>query len=88
MRIEMNEKIKELVEQAELTAIIDDSYLDRNVWQSFVEKFAELIVKECTNICNDGVVYSDYTLSSPSYMYYVGRLKCSSDIKKHFGVEE
>jgi hypothetical protein len=42
----MNERIKELAEQAGL-----QPYYDAQEEQ--MEKFAQLIVKECINICND-----------------------------------
>jgi hypothetical protein len=43
----MNERIKELVKESNLVDIIDDAYQERHDWQPFVERFAELIVKEC-----------------------------------------
>jgi hypothetical protein len=43
------------------------------------EKFAELIVKECINVCRSRVGNSDYN---------TGRLHCVSDLKEHFGVKE
>jgi len=43
------------------------------------EKFAELIVKECIQVCNSRVGNSDYN---------TGRMHCASDLKEHFGVEE
>ena len=49
----MNERIQELIDHANLTEVIDDAYQQRNDWQPFVEKFAELIVKECANIVWD-----------------------------------
>jgi len=44
----------------------------------FLAKFAELIVKECTNL----------TLDHKSDDYYNGWLDYRDEIKKHFGVEE
>lgn len=44
----INKRIKELAEQAELIEIIDDAYIERDDWQPFVEKFAELIIRECS----------------------------------------
>ena len=43
------------------------------------EKFAELIVRECIEVCNSRVGNSDYN---------TGRMHCVSDLKEHFGVEE
>ena len=50
----MNERIKELAEQAGITTNIDTDYFekDMNKWVDyFSEKFAELIVKECAEKC-------------------------------------
>ena len=49
----MNERIKEIAEQAELIEIVDDAYQERGTWQPFVEKFAELIVQECSKLVKD-----------------------------------
>lgn len=43
-----------------------------------LEKFAELIVRECTEVCVSRAGNSDYN---------TGRMHCASDIKEHFGVE-
>ena len=76
----MNERIKELAEQCGFKSNPD--IYDRN--QSFdIEKFAELIVRECADICmemaakcaglpGDGALAKD----------------CADWIKKDFGVEE
>ena len=47
----MNERIKELAEQA--TTYIDPSANDGVCWNFDKEKFAELIVRECLNICEE-----------------------------------
>ena len=45
----MNKRIKQLAEQANLE--IDPAHPDHN--QSVLEKFAELIVRDCMLICED-----------------------------------
>ena len=45
----MNERIKKLAEQA--TTYIDPSANDGVCWNFDKEKFAELIVRECAEIC-------------------------------------
>ena len=45
----MNERIRQLAEQA--TTYIDPSANDGVCWNFDKEKFAELIVKECAEIC-------------------------------------
>jgi hypothetical protein len=46
-----------------------------------LEKFAELIVKECVEVCHKMAEDSD------SYVVHDGDT-CAEQIKKHFGVEE
>lgn len=41
-------------------------------------EFAELIIRECIEVCNSRVGNSDYN---------TGRMHCASDLKEHFGVE-
>ena len=44
-----------------------------------VQKFAELIVRECMSMCKTAVGNRDYN---------TGRMHCYDNIKQHFGVEE
>jgi hypothetical protein len=64
----MNEKIRELARQADLYAFVSDESIDPDI-----EKFAELIVRECAELANE-----ETSLPYDSY---------SEKIKKHFGVE-
>ena len=41
-------------------------------------EFAELIERECIEVCTSRVGNSDYN---------TGRMHCASDLKEHFGVE-
>jgi hypothetical protein len=76
----MNERIKELMMQCWNT------YYDQEVngtrfpiVQKFdAEKFAELIVRECIEVCKSRAGNSDYN---------TGRMHCVSDLKEHFGVK-
>ena len=70
----MNERLKQLAEQAGITTNIDTNYFekDMNKWVDyFSEKFAELIVAECTKILADNNEFRGCVI-----------------ISKHFGVEE
>jgi hypothetical protein len=73
----MNERLKELLEEA--TEIHDDR--GTGISHPVVDQkvFAELIVKECIQVCKSRVGNSDYT---------TGRMHCVSDLKEHFGVEK
>jgi hypothetical protein len=64
----MNERIRELAEQQGFTG--PNFYIS----SSELEKFAELIVRECAELANE-----ETSLPYDSY---------SKKIKKHFGVEE
>ena len=85
----MNERIRELAEQAELIEIVDDAYQERGTWQPFVEKFAELIVKECADIINHRADTSADYLDSNKANDHARQVQrdCATTIKQHFGVE-
>jgi hypothetical protein len=87
----MNERIKELAEQA---GMVVGSYANdgSDVWMEglktpgAMEKFAELIVLECMNICAEReedirTRIRDERQAATAYM-------CRAYIKEHFGVEE
>ena len=74
----MNERLKELAEQAwDATAVSPE--FGHPI--SFAEKFAELIVQECVGICRD--IDGEDNIDAKS-----GRQDCAVEIKEHFGVEE
>ena len=77
----MNERIRELVGQAKFMAeeTINKQISKNAELDAFAEKFAELIVRECIEVCKSRVGNSDYN---------TGRMHCMSDLKEHFGVEE
>jgi hypothetical protein len=69
----MNERIRQLAEQAQKVAYYTDGGYTP-IMTLDQEKFAELIVRECADVCQQfGNGGSGYTLSS--------------EIKQHFGVE-
>ena len=90
----MNERIKELAEQAGLlgpSSRVGNSH-------DATERFAELIVRECINICNQAILQNQDTLSNlitydlAEKMIIHGAInqaqKLGKGIKQHFGVEE
>ena len=87
----MNERFQELVEEANLSA--DKTYqfdpkdgFQIQEWDKFrLEKFAELIVKECIGCCEQ--VIGDPVPESVD-TWLDGGLQCIAEIKQHFGVEE
>ena len=76
----MNEQIQKLAEQAEewVCKNYPDAMDDNDEFHAqTMEKFAELIVRECTEIAND------HNSEVEGVTLGVGRA-----LKKHFGVEE
>jgi len=77
----MNERIKQLAEQA--GAGWDHKY-HWYVGSETMQKFAELIVRECVEVCNsvakDRAGYHDREGGDTAY-------SCGDEIKEHFGVE-
>ena len=81
----MNERIKELAEQAGYTPLPGFDFANE-LQEVFLNKFAELIVAECINCCDDIDVIQKH------YLKYgidqeLGASQCIEVIKKHFGVE-
>jgi len=72
----MNERIKELAEQAEDWADSQNFY-ESDYRDYLMEKFAELIVRECVSICKERERPNLY-----------GVREVETTIKEHFGVEE
>ena len=76
----MNERIRELVRESNL-----DMYglgKERHRWEYTVEKFAELIVRECVGVVECGHFLHD---QAPTALF---AKECSGAIKRHFGVAE
>ena len=79
LKPKMNERIQELM--AEVGMSVD--YLTNTKQIVLIEKFAELIVKECAKVCDDLDIDDWGDKSFDDGTYY-----CSRAIKQHFGVEE
>ena len=89
----MNEKIKELAEQAgQMTVLVRNGvpilyyYVKGHGWmaiEQLMEKFAELIVRECAEVC----YHHSEAAGGVDTAFGYGYKDCGNDIKKHFGVE-
>jgi len=77
----MNERIKEFAEQVGFGW--DDKY-HWYVGSRQMEKFAELIVKECADLCSKYGDRVEYNRPNSGYEAW----ECADIIKQHFGVEE
>jgi hypothetical protein len=91
----MNERIKELAEQAGIAVWGDAVYMyhpGNTLDSTVVTKFAELIVKECMNQVREQYlpVLEDELMMKDTHRD--GYVQCGVDsyvaIKQHFGVEE
>ena len=71
----MNERIEGLWWKARI------GYNNQSCDPEVLEKFAELIVRECVAICQD--IDGEDNIDARS-----GRQDCAVEIKEHFGVEE
>jgi hypothetical protein len=83
----MNERIQELLIEAhkQTNGGIYNGHLSE-----WTEKFAELIVQECLQICKDvGIESKEVWNASKDYQEgrQMGAEVCHNMIKKHFGVE-
>jgi hypothetical protein len=77
----MNERIKELAEQASLYARSDNSSMVfENFQKRYTEKFAELIVRECIDIAQDRANFPGYPPNDVNDII--------DEIREHFGVRE
>ena len=77
----MNERIKELMEQAGLY----DFVIESMGINEEMEKFAELIVRECVDrVTSKANGWGDMT----GFAIKESILDCAKDLKEHFGVEE
>jgi hypothetical protein len=86
----MNERIKQLAEQAGATTMQRSGWIDYGTLDLDVEKFAELIVRECLQTCKDvGIESKEVWNASKDYQEgrQMGAEVCHNMIKKHFGVE-
>lgn len=85
----MNERIKELSEQAEKYA--DDNFRGEPTWsEAFESKFAELIVRECvqTLIDNTPERYTNEASEEDWDKGYDRAMKdCVHHIQEHFGLD-
>jgi len=79
----MNERIRELYEQARLYAKTVNADLDPQGWMDeYHEKFAQLIVTECLGIVDDAERGGSNDIWDNAVKFI------RRDLQEHFGVEE
>jgi len=81
----MNERIKELWEQSTGAAVPEEGFYS-SASKYNIEKFAELIVQECMEVCRRGKYDGRDDMSL--IQFNNGIRFCMNAIDEHFGVEE
>jgi uncharacterized protein YutE (UPF0331/DUF86 family) len=80
----MNERIRQLAEQA--TTRIEPTSNSGEGWIFDKEKFAELIVQECADLCNKfGDRLED---ERPNKDLDIVAYECADGLKRYFGIKE
>ena len=83
----MKERIRDLEKQSGI-----DVYslgLDRAKWESKLEKFAQLIVKECAEIATEQGNTAEHSFTATRAKWFrLGAIKSATMIKRTFGVTE
>ena len=84
----MNERIKELAEQSEISRLEYNPYtmMTERIQEFDKQKFAELIVRECALVAKTLPHTPERHWVTDSVTYIP--VHCEQNILKHFGVEE
>lgn len=75
----MNQRIQKLAEQAGIV-IPKDSEYNGHIYRNTIEKFAQLIVRECAQVSENDITDGDACCTNTAD-------RIARQIKKHFGVE-
>lgn len=87
----MNERIEKIGEQVDLLGECTPTRIPGRyvgyITREQIEKFAELIVKECAQRCEEIGFRWHAIDSARASGAKAGAFECATDLKKHFGVE-
>ena len=87
----MNERIKQLAKQAGIEFVYDPTETPMRAfvecWEDEMQKFAELIVKECID-CVRGAGLTDEVAVKNNLGFNDGLSAAVVNVQKHFGVDE
>jgi hypothetical protein len=89
----MNERIRKLAEQAKIEFTYDPTETPMRefveAWSGDLEKFAELIVRECAELIDNKVtITAAETYDEVFVAKFDTKELCAKQIREHFGVEE
>lgn len=90
----MNERIKELGEQAAVFAEVAWAKQTQATWETnkdihtiYDEKFAELLIKDCISVIEAKMPEFNCKEEYDNLIRKAGRLDAIEEIKEHFGIE-
>lgn len=81
----MSKRIEGLIKQCTYTTTTYANGIDESVEEFDKERFAELIIKECTAQIDVAIPDTD---CSSSGAYKTAKIAATSRIKQHFGIKE
>jgi hypothetical protein len=89
----MNERIRQLAEQAGITTNLDTDYFEKDInkWVDYYsEKFAELIVRECARVARATPApnFHEHLKQQLGHTWDMASSEAGREIVKHFGVEQ
>lgn len=86
----MNERIRELAERANAKPLYSPAYAPRYIFEEEeLEKFAELIVRECAELIDNKVmITAAQTYDEVFVAKFDTKELCAKQIREHFGVEK
>jgi hypothetical protein len=79
----MNERIKELAVQS---GVVEAHVQWEAAGGDFLEKFAELIIKDCIDMCDEVDRINKYHIEKDFIDPELGSTDCIDVIKSHFGI--
>ena len=85
----MNERIRELAKQAGFSSwVLNPSVETQSDTPELLNRFAELIVQECYEICKGNLIEKRFgTSTEHDLSYNDGVMDCAIMLKQHFGVK-
>lgn len=85
----MNERIKELINQATTIEVLSGRGFDETQYTERFskEKFALLIVRECARRCEEIAIKHQVEETIYAAGKKAGAFECAADLKQHFGVK-
>lgn len=86
----MNDRIKDLMEQSTYDCtVFGEGFSGPTIVRKLrPEKFAELIVRECAQRCEDIAIKHQVEETTYAAGKKAGAFECATDLRQHFGIEK